>query len=83
MTTYVAELYDKDNDHYTIIAASDNEMELRKRCRIIEHLLRQDMIVHCKYNDKTMELDKEPYDSINIRTVMPGETIDTYNLFLC
>lgn len=41
MTTYVAELYDKDNDHYTIIAASDNEMELRKRCRIIEHLLRQ------------------------------------------
>lgn len=41
------------------------------------------MIVHCKYNDKTMELDKEPYDSINIRTVMQGETIDTYNLFLC
>ena len=81
MTTYVAELYDKDNDHYTIIASSDNEMELR--CRIIEHLLRQDMIVHCKYNDKTMELDKEPYDSINIRTVMQGETIDTYNLFLC
>lgn len=83
MTTYVAELYDKDNDHYTIIAASDNEMELRKRCRIVGHLLRYDMVVHCKYNDKTMEFDKEPYDGIIVRPVKPGETIDTYNLFLC
>lgn len=82
MPNYVAELYDKDNDMYKIIAVSDNENTLRSKCTLVEHLLKQDMLVNYIYNG-TDKLIKEPFDSIHIRTMRAGEQIDTYNLYMC
>ena len=83
MPNYVAELYDKDNSTYKIIAISDNEAELRSRCAVVEHLIKQDMIVNYTYDDKRHELNKEPFDSISVRPVRAGEVINNYNLFMC
>ena len=76
MTIFALELYDKDNDVYDIIAYSSDLKELMLRGKLVEHLVKKDMVVrHC--SDGT----KEPYDCVNIRKLDYGEDLDKTNFY--
>lgn len=72
----VLELYDKDNDAYYPVAYSQDTKILRTMGIALEQLVKNDMIVNHHYNNDTQELEKEPFDSVRIRSCVYDENID-------
>ena len=76
MTIFTIELYDIDNDIYEPLAYSSDAKELMLRGRLIEYLVKKDMIVRL-CSDGT----KEPYDSVRVRQLDYGEELDKKKFF--
>ena len=64
MGRYTVDLYDVDNDHYTTILETDNELEARYKCEIVGKLMNnKDVII--RRNDCNFGIaHDEPFDYV-------------------
>ncbi len=64
MPRYTVDLYDVDNDHYTTILETDNELEARYKCEIVGKLMNnKDVIIRRNDCNFGVAYD-EPFDYV-------------------
>ena len=77
---YTIDLYDNDNDHYTTILETDNNLEAIYKCEIIGKLLNnKDVII--RRNDCNFGIaHDEPFDCVLAYDHLEQSRIACYNL---
>lgn len=63
---YDIELYDKDNDHYTLVAqvctTEHGREALKQFLKVVIGFVKSSMLMNAFYNDKINNMEKEPFD---------------------